>query len=495
MRIANPEMFQVLMGHLAITMTPRQQEISRWWFHSGANPKALQVLGGERAGKSLLTSVLLAGSTDPLQKHTMWLVGPDYWQARPEFSYLLDMYEAAGLVKSTTMPDNNSQQWTMTLDSGFQVMTRSSYEKRKLASYKIHAAAMCEGGQQEQEVLTRLLGRLSETGGPLVISGTIEDGESWYEDLYIRWQGSNPLGARSWSLPTWSNIAVYPGGRDDPAIKILEAETPEDIFLERYAAVPRRKYGRVLPEFEMELHVRELQYDPTEGPVELAIDPGKHTYAVLFVQHVGLFTHVLDRVYKHNVIAEEIIPLAMANPLWAHIDLEAGGIIDIAGSHQPATLSQIEIWERDSGIKIRPGRYALQADTIEVLRARLTPRTIMGEPLIYFSQQITNQTSSDGQMAMDVLAEPYLWKWPVRAGQKNVAKYPVDKNNDAMKALAYKIVDRYGTVLRKTEKKKKKREDYWLAHSSMNRAVKRYAKQGTHTRQGRAVRGRTGRLY
>ena len=295
-------------------------------------------------------------------------------------------------------------------------------------------------------------------------------------------------------MPTWSNSYIYPGGRDDPAIKVLESETPEDIFNERYAAVPRRKHGRVLPEFDMEIHVRHLDYDPQLGPVVLAVDPASHCYVVLFVQHNGLVTHVLDRVYMRNTIAEKVIPHVMANPLWQYVD-ERAGVIDRAGKTHPATYSQIEIWKRDAGVTLRPSRYALQADSVEALRSRLSSDNLMKEPLIYFNDNMTNKTSSDGSLAMDVLAEPYLWKWPERVGDKSSPKYPIDKNNDAMKALAYEIVDRYGIVLKKEKRTKRKKEQYWLAHSAMNKAANRYALQGTHTRQGKTYGGRALPVY
>lgn len=96
---------------------------------------------------------------------------------------------------------------------------------------------------------------------------------------------------------------------------------------------------------------------------------------------------------------------------------------------------------------------------------------------------------------MDLLAEPYLWKWPKRGPGRGNAKQPIDKNNDGMKALAYKIVDRYGTVNRRDKPAKKARQSYWLAHDSLDKAVKKYAGQRAHSHQGRTYRARTGRLY
>src|SRR5690606_39648731 len=68
---------------------------------------------------------------------------------------------------------------------------------------------------------------------PIFFSGTFEGAYGWYADLWNRWQGPNDDGGKSFSLPTWTNRAVYPGGREDPEIKRQESLMPPDLFQER----------------------------------------------------------------------------------------------------------------------------------------------------------------------------------------------------------------------------------------------------------------------
>lgn len=46
------------------------------------------------------------------------------------------------------------------------------------------------------------------------------------------------MGRRSWALPTWTNRAVFPGGREDPAIKAIEGGLSPEMFAERIGGSP-----------------------------------------------------------------------------------------------------------------------------------------------------------------------------------------------------------------------------------------------------------------
>jgi hypothetical protein len=399
------------------------------------------------------------------KKGEYWIVGPDYQQARPEFGYLYDALNngIGGYSflnpEETSMPTNVASPWSMTTIWGQTIRTRSASDIQKLASFSVSGIIMAEAAQHIFESYLKLLGRVSETGGFLILSGTLERGLPWYGDMYTRWQGENDLGARSWSLPAWSNTDVYPGGRENIRMKELEAEFPPDLFMERYGGLPVRKFGLVIPEFEMATHVKHLEYNP-KLPVELAIDPGQHTYAVLFVQHDGLVTNVLDAVYEHGIIVQDIIPMAMAKPLWKHIDLANAGIIDQAGKTHNAQKSQVELWRDLAGASLR-SNYCRIDDSINSVRFRLRNSNPLHKPLLYFNDHFRNTKDPTG-LAMDILAEFELWVWPERAPGRNVPMTPVDRNNDAIKALAYKLIDQYGVNVEKKVQARGRRRSYFV---------------------------------
>jgi hypothetical protein len=385
------------------TLNPSQEEILNWWIKSESRSTLL--LGGERASKSWLASLLAIICMDITKKGLYWIVGPDYRQARQEFLYIYEALRDNYLVDINTvsMPNDEASSWTFTTIWGQTWATRSASDIQKLASFSVSGVIMAEAAQHIYESYLKLMGRVSETRGFLILSGTLERGLPWYADLYRRWQGPNILNAKSWSIPSWSNIAIYPGGYDDPAMVELRSEYPEDLFMERFGAEPRRKFGLVLPEFDVAKHVKHMEADP-KIPVELWMDPGQHCYAVLFVQQEGLVTNVLDRVYARGRIVHDVIPEVMANPLWKYVNLRNAGVIDNAGKQHQANKSQIELWQEMAGASLRANYVKLDV-TINTLRFRLRDANPLHTPLIFFNDHFTNLKSPNGD-ALDVLAEP-----------------------------------------------------------------------------------------
>lgn len=441
---------------------PNQYAIVDWWERSDEH-RVTQILGGERSGKSFLSAYFLAQATRPAERtaqgNLYWIVGPNYVQPRAEFMYIYQAFDYLNLVKGKpSMPLTENATWMFKTKLNGTYQTKTSYEVARLASFSLDAAIMAEAGQQVYEAYLKLLGRLTQTKGPLIISGTLEKGSIWFEDVYRRWQGPNLMQARSWSLPTWTNTAIYPGGEQDPALVQIRSEMPPDLYQERFGGLPTLPHGVVLPEFSFSQNVKHLDF--VEGiPVELAIDPGQHCYAVLFIQHVGMVTHVLDRVYARGKIVQDVIPEVMGNPLWKHVVLRKAGVIDQAGSQHPASHSQVEIWQQQAGATLR-WHYWFEDETINALRYRIGPLNAEQRPLVFFNDHMKNIRNEQG-MALDVLAEPSLWRWPDRPAGKGEALKPVNRNNDAMKALGYKLLDQYGVMLEKRRQVSVVRIPYW----------------------------------
>ena len=179
------------------------------------------------------------------------------------------------------------------------------------------------------------------------------------------------------------------------------------------------------------------------------------------MQHWGLVTNVLDRIYVQNRIVQDIIPEAMANPLWKYINLEGGGVIDNAGKQHHANKSQVDLWLEIGKIKLG-SQYVHLKTLIETVRFRLRKENPTHGPLIFFNHHMTTQKTPDG-MAQDVLAEFELWKWPRRLADPhaNTPVNPIDRNNDFIKALGYGLVDRYGAYVERPAIPQPVRLPYW----------------------------------
>lgn len=406
------------------------------------NPRFLVIYGGERSGKSF-NSVAIAGKKLRPNKYPeermYWIVGPDYLSTRAEFEYLYNAYNKLGLITKVSMPESPTSRWSMELSTNERWETRTSADIRKLASFSIWGALIVEANSQSPDVWLKIRGRLAEKRGWCIISGTYENTSEWFVDLYEKWSTPNREGGRSFSLPTWANAESFPGGEANEEIQELKASMPEEWFNERYAGIPSKPSNLVIPEFDWVQHVGDYDLDPAL-PVELAIDPAKHTYAIAFVQKRSDSAVVLDAIYKHGWIAQKIIPLAMRHPLWPYVKLGTGyhGAIDVAGFAEPGTISQAELWRTMAGVELYGQKYPEQ-ETIYAVRYALA----MGR--LKFAN--LGNESSNG-LAIEPLAEFRLWRNRPITDLGPVGQ-PIDKNNDFIKALGYWWLWRFGQTERR----------------------------------------------
>jgi hypothetical protein len=197
------------------------------------------VAGGERGGKSRLGGTEIIANTP--DGSLIWIVGPEYEQAQAEFQYAYEDFQTLGALDGrASMPDTG--QWHMCLKGGVEIETKTGQEVMRLAGKAPSGILMVEAGQQPFDVFLKLFARTAEGRargeGWLTLLGTFEKGRRWYAELFRQMQGPNQYGGRSFSLPTWSNLAVFSAGRNDPAIKAIEAGLTAEMFRERFGGEP-----------------------------------------------------------------------------------------------------------------------------------------------------------------------------------------------------------------------------------------------------------------
>jgi hypothetical protein len=442
--------------------------------HFVSGGRFILICGGERAGKSLTTAAIAGldmgprtelGLDEPQRRY--WIIGPDYRQARPEFQYIYDALKEGGMVEKASLPQNETSPWSMLTKWNTLIETRSSSDVMKLASFTVDGVVIAEAAQQPEEVFRRARGRVAETRGWVILVGTLEESLPWYEDKLRAWSGPNPDGGISYSIPMWSNIDVFPRGINDPEIISLTQSLPPDYVSRRYGAEAVRHSDLVVPEFEFRSHVRSLPLFP-DVPVELAIDPGKHAYAVVFLQHVGAFTYVHDCLYFRGEIAQSVIPQVMQHPLWERVNKEPlTSLIDIAGQHDTmGGKSQSKLWRDISGLELA-SKYWKENETISALRFRMRVDPVLGEPLVLFSDKMRTGVDHSGQ-STTMLSEFDLWRWQKWSLTSDEKMRPIDNNNHALKALGYKLLYHYGIerMPRADSKKNAVRRKSWIPSSN-----------------------------
>jgi len=360
-----------------------------------------------------------------------WIVGPDYEQCRPELQYVIDSLYAVDDIKTMSVLARGP--CMVITKTGSRIVTKSARSPERLAGEAPDGILLCEAAQCSYEVYLRLRGRVAEKRGWLWLSGTFEGSQNGYAEKFNQWSRQNPEGGESFSMPSWENSILYPGGYDDPEIRALRVTYPKDLFLERFGGQPTPPSGLVFREFNSKVHVEECPVN-WSARVELAIDPGyAGAYAVLALQWEPGLVRVVDEIYVSQHVAATVIRECRSRKWW---DLVTGGVIDIAGRQHHAMPSQVEIWQAEAGIHLRFNRVGL-LDGIARLRTYLEdPAT--GEARIVFDPKCVKTIREFGKYQYREVLEG-----------RPIPEEPIDRDNHALKALSYWLVDRFGSTRRR----------------------------------------------
>lgn len=435
------------------------------------------IAGGERAGKSYSAAMELINRCD-VPHGLYWIVGPTYELARPEYGYVAAaLAEIGAIAGRPTWPSRG--QCSLRTRWGTEISTRSADDPVTLAGLAPDGILMCEAAQHSYDVWLRLRGRIAEKRGWLWASGTFEGSRGWYADTFTRWQGDNPEGGRSFSLPSWSNLALYPGGRDDPEIRALEATYPADLFAERFGAVPCVPHTIVFREFAYGLHVGSGANLAQGLPVHLAIDPGyAGAYAVLAIQVVGEIVHVLDEVYVTGATAYDVIDECKRRDWWG---LVRDGVIDIAGRQHQGLPSHVEIWREAAGVYLHSNRVGI-ADGIARLRTFLIDPASR-DPRILFAPHCRHTFAEFGN-----------YRYPEVVENRPAREEPIDADNHALKALSYWLYARYGAVTRGDRRSIPGRDPFAVLRVPEGKPSVDIVRRGAGVRFGKTPARRTGGL-
>jgi len=173
---------------------------------------------------------------------------------------------------------------------------------------------------------------------------------------------------------------------------------------------------------------------------------------------MGPKVRIIDEIYQHYTIAQDIIPIVMARPWWKHIK-EKAGVIDNAGQQHQGNKSQVEIWREMAHVALR-STYVFQDDGLHRFQLGLQEIGDDNKPLLMFDYRLDASIGYDGR-AKGILGELNLFKWRDWKEGKNNAAAPIDANNDAIKATWYWLYDRYGPVVERKRQTKKVTRAYW----------------------------------
>jgi len=402
-----------------------------------SDKRFILVAGGEQAGKSMVASkFLLSKWTETQGPGLFWLVAADYERSRAEFEYLVQDFATLGILKKASKRVDPGR---IELADGTVIETKSAKDPRTLAMRAPNGIIGCEASQLDLETFYRLRARCAPKKAWMFLGGTFEGSLGWYPQLFLAWQHGSDV-EKAYSLPSFSNHHLYPGGENDPEIERLQKDSSDDFFKERIMGIPSPPRGLVFHEFRADYHVREIEYVPDE-PVHLWIDPGyAGGYAVEVVQILDEQICVVDEIYEKSLITEEIVDLAMDKPWWRDVKF---GVIDVAGYQHQAMSAPAEVWLDKAGLYMASQKVKIN-DGTERLKSMLKVDPKHHRPKMVISPKCKGLLSEFGAAPNPFDGQTRVYKWKTDRDGNIVGNQPEDKYNHGIKALIYGLIDRFG---------------------------------------------------
>lgn len=288
----------------------------QWLFHE-SNARFKLPVCGRRFGKSFMVgkdvqTLLL------VPNKRVWIVGPTYDLAEKEFRVIWDdMIVRLGMGREPLIKKAyNKKQGNMFIEFPWntRLEVRSAERPDNLVGESLDYVVMSEAAKHARETWERYIQpSLSDRRGGAVFGSTPE-GMNWLYDLWQYGQDPTFLEFESWRYPSWENLHVYPGGREDPEIKLLERTMPNDEFDQEIGALFTAFSGRIYSEFDEQTHVGTCPYS-SNGKCEY--NPAWKNYIAFdwgFVNPLAAIefqidpmdrVHVWREHYKERVILED----------------------------------------------------------------------------------------------------------------------------------------------------------------------------------------------
>jgi hypothetical protein len=371
--------------------------------------------------------------------------------------YLRDWYTELGLLTRKTTPETGK--WILEIADTFRIETvsvKDGAEELTTRGQAYDIVALVEAGLIRDGTFPAAVGRVAETRGEVILSGTLWDSSGWYANLYRAFGGANVYGGERFSFPSWLNTAIYPGGREDPEIKRLEAILPAEEFLRRVGGGLVPSAARMYPEFTPEKHVAKVEYDK-DLPVYLAVDAGYYPshYAVVPLQlwdetftleNGSVVTmevvHQIGEIWEHHQTHHDIYDLCKQKPWWKGVERV---LLGHEGKQHQAADSTQEVWrgllradERDVTVTVFNAKRRLDG----VVRVK----TFLKDPATNCRRFVQDVSCKGSRHEFETWSRKTNSKGEVRSEE------PEDANDDALDCIRNFMVWKYGLVEKKARK-------------------------------------------
>lgn len=282
---------------------------------------------GRRFGKS----VMAARDEEPglmVPNRRGWIVGPTYDLGEKEFRVMWDdLIIGRGLGRDKRIKKAYSKRsGEMYIEFPWQnrVEVRSAEHPEHLVGESLDWVIMSEAAKHKKDTFERYIRpSLADRRGRATFPSTPE-GLNWYYDLYQLGRNPSVTEYIAWRFPSWENPVVYPGGRGDDEIALLERSTTTAWFNQEIGAEFTAFVGKIFEEWNDNIHVKPHVFRP-DWPNYVGVDWGwTRPFAFIEFQVSPWDTvHVWREYYEpYKTLEEHIEQIRLReDPVGYHLDM------------------------------------------------------------------------------------------------------------------------------------------------------------------------------
>lgn len=218
---------------------------------------------GRRWGKSI--SAGMEFTANLFIPDTMWwIIGPTYKLGEKEFRVVYHNIINKLKLGKHCKHSYNVQQGNMRIEMPWNTVieVQSADKPDSLVGEGLNGVIMSEAAKHKMATWDLYVRpSLSDTRGGAWFPSTPQ-GYNWYKGMWDLGQHPDFPEFESWRFPTWENLVMYPGGRDDTEIAQLEKTVSASYFKQEIAAEFTAFEGKIYEEFDPQIHVKRIEYNP-----------------------------------------------------------------------------------------------------------------------------------------------------------------------------------------------------------------------------------------
>lgn len=361
-----------------------------------------------------------------------WIIGPEYTDCEKEFRIVHDTFKDLGIDKISSKFLNNTENGNMHIKTrwGFDLECRSARHPESLVGEGLDFVLLVEAGRHKRRMFGDYVRpALSDKRGMSLMSGVPEEASetSLLYWAYNRGQDPTKTQWKSWRMPSWTNSVVFPGGRNDPEILEAEDDLTEDEFRRQYGGEFVQRHGRVMTEWDDDVHLIDQKYNP-RWPLFAAVDFGyTNDWVWLWIQ-VDPMDHTVYVIGEHRFKMRDSEDIAKnefkEHPLTQKL---------IAIYVDPAAPDDASILRRHLGVPTRANTGGELKLRLSMIRSSLKLRP---------DYLPDDHPEKKAGLYVDRSCHSLVWemregyRWPEHSSEtRNESENPQDKDNHGPEAL------------------------------------------------------------